>query len=191
MAGGGQQPLPSLRHQTTSSAPPAHSHAHHAGQQPITAQYCGVLTNHNSVLQYSNHFHFTAVASPKHPGTSRGVTRPAEQQYMIISSPKKAKYSIGKNLNLQQLANSSKVTPEDISVVLTLSRFSWRAARQHPPEPAGDQGHGDRQQCGGEERAAVHDRGRARPPRGGAQQRGQRVRHGVHLQRPAPSPAPR
>ena len=68
----GQQPLPTLRHQTAvvSSAPPAHSHAH-------------------------------THASPKHVTTSRGMTRPAEQQqYMIISSPKKAKYSIGKYLKV-------------------------------------------------------------------------------------------
>jgi len=33
--------------------------------------------------------------SPKHSVPGRGTTRPPEQQYMIISSPKKAKYSVG------------------------------------------------------------------------------------------------
>jgi len=73
----GQQPLPTLRHQTAvvSSAPPAHSHAH-------------------------------THASPKHVTTSRGMTRPAEQQqYMIISSPKKAKYSIAGGQHASILRN--------------------------------------------------------------------------------------
>ena len=72
----GQQTLPALRHQAgtvVSSAPPAHSHVSHGP---------GHVSH----------------PSPKHVTTSRGVTRPAEQQYMIISSPKKAKYSIGRNL---------------------------------------------------------------------------------------------
>lgn len=35
--------------------------------------------------------------SPKQQGgaPARGATRPPEQQYMVISSPKKAKYSLG------------------------------------------------------------------------------------------------
>ena len=68
MAGPGHQTpgLSGLRHQTvTSSAPPAHSGS---------PKYTGGPTSG--------------------PG-GRGLTRPAEQQYMIISSPKKAKYSIG------------------------------------------------------------------------------------------------
>ena len=73
MTGPGHQTpggLPGVRHQTSSAAPPAHS------------------------------------GSPKYTGGpgggagARGVTRPAEQQYMIISSPKKAKYSIGEFLEI-------------------------------------------------------------------------------------------
>jgi len=77
MAGPGHQaPLSGLRHQTvTSAAPPAHS------------------------------------GSPKYTGGpgggpgGRGLTRPAEQQYMIISSPKKAKYSIAGGQHASILRN--------------------------------------------------------------------------------------
>ena len=92
---GQQTSLPSLRHQTTvvTSAPPtAHSHAH---------------------------------SSPKHVSGhvsgGRGVTRGAEQQYMIISSPnKKAKYSIagGQHASIlrNQLVTKDMVTGNNVEV---------------------------------------------------------------------------
>jgi len=93
----GQQSLPTLRHQTGTvvSSAPP-AHSHtHPG------------------------------ASPKHVITSRGLTRPAEQQYMIISSPKKAKYSIAggqhasilRNQLVTKDMNSVEVKSEPLSMI--------------------------------------------------------------------------
>jgi len=60
------------------------------GQQVVSMPQQSLPTLRHSVASSAPPAH----QSPKHT-PSRGTTRPSEQQYMIISSPKKAKYSIG------------------------------------------------------------------------------------------------
>jgi len=71
--------------------------------------------------------------SPKHT-PSRGTTRPPEQQYMIISSPKKAKYSLGSQhasilrnqlVTKDMAGNNVEVKSEPLSMIGT----------QHHEEP--------------------------------------------------------
>jgi len=73
-------------------------------QSPVTNQHVVTLPQQQTLTStpLSSLRHAVASSappahqSPKHlTGIGRGVTRPSEQQYMIISSPKKAKYSIG------------------------------------------------------------------------------------------------
>ena len=86
MAGQAGGSLPSLRHGSTavvSSGPPtAHSHTHAQSPKHVSSGHLATPTG------------------------ARGVTRQAEQQYMIISSPnKKAKYSIAGGQHASILRN--------------------------------------------------------------------------------------